>query len=285
MEEQRINIFAEAAPLGPAAQPTQTVISYASIPQRFVALLIDYALIFFPAQFVFWILTKMTDVDLGQLLWLAAGVNVLFILYVAVFSCGGRTTLGKSLVGIAVVNQEETDSIGFFHAFMRAVGYYISAILCMGGFVLAFFDDRKRALHDFLGGSVVINTRPKGTAERLLLNAVGGLLIAALCAFMYYQVFGKGSWVQQAYVSRAQNHLQKMALLEEVHYSLYGYYTNDLLRLSLLSGDPVHFQRDTQKALFNRGFKVGVEKNRFTFAARARDAKHTPVFYASPERK
>lgn len=284
-EEHRINIFAEQPAAVPAAQPAEPKITYASVPERFVALLIDYGVIFLPAQLFFWLLGKTAELDLSALLWLAVAVNVLFVLYMAVFSCGGRVTLGKNLVGIAVVNKDETGAVGFFRALLRAVGYYVSACLCMGGFLLAFFDDRGRALQDFLGGSVVINTRPKGAMERIALKLLGTLFMAGLAGMAYYQVFGKGSWVQQSYVRRAQNHLQKVALLEEVHYALYGYYTNDLLRLSLLSGDPVQFQRDTQKALYNKGFKVGTEKKRYTLAARARDLKHTPVYYASTERK
>lgn len=287
-EEKRINIFAEE-PAAAAARAEQTAqapkIVYASVPERFVALMIDYGVIFLPAQLVFWILGRFVSLDVAGLVWLAVSVNVIFILYEAVFSCGGRATLGKHLVGIAVVNKDVTDSVGFFRALLRAVGYYISAALFMCGFLLAFFDDRRRALHDFLGGSVVIETRPKGRLESVGIKAAGTLLMLAFAGMIYAQVFGKGSLVQQYYVQQAQDHLSKVALLEEVHYAMYGYYTNDLLRLSLLSGDPVQFQRDTQKVLYNKGFRVGVKDNRYLISARAKDVKHTPVYYVPPVKK
>lgn len=287
-EEKRINIFAEEpAPVSAGAEQTAQApkIVYASVPERFVALMIDYGVIFLPAQLVFWILGRFVSLDVTGLVWLAVLINVIFILYVAVFSCGGRTTLGKHLVGIAVVNKDVTDSVGFFRALLRAVGYYISAALFMCGFLLAFFDDRRRALQDFLGGSVVIETRPKGRLESWGIKAAGTLLILAFAGMIYGQIFGKGSLVQQYYVQQAQDHLSKVALLEEVHYAMYGYYTNDLLRLSLLSGDPVQFQRDTQKALYNKGFRVGVQDDRYLISARAKDMKHTPVYYAPPVKK
>ena len=85
------------------------------------------------------------------------------------------------------------------------------------------------------------------------------------------------------YVDRARKHLVNIALLEEAHYTRYGRYTNDLLRLSLLSGDPVQFQRDTQKILSPKGFKIGVNGNRYKLSAVARDAKKTPVYYSPGE--
>ena len=53
--------------------------------------------------------------------------------------------------------------------------------------------------------------------------------------------------MQKRLVLQAKDHLEQIGYLQEVHRTYFGVYTNDLLRLSLLSGDPVQFQRDTQK--------------------------------------
>lgn len=283
MTETRINIMdPQPVSVQPQADETPKVV-YASVTERFVALLIDYGVIFIPGQFVGLAILKILGpyAEMWQIAAVLLGINALFVLYEAIFSSGDRVTLGKSLVGIAVVKQDLSGPISFPRAFMRAVGYYISGALLMCGFLFAFFDDRHRALHDFLGGSVVVQIRHKAWWENLMVRLLGSLLLAGFAWVMYQQCFGGGSVVQQYYVNRAKAQLQNVALLEEAHYARYGYYTNDLLRLSLLSGDPVQFQRDTQKALSPKGFRIGVQKDSYKIMAYAKDTKKTPVYFSS----
>ena len=287
MNENRINIMApeQLAPVQSAQQPEEPRVEYASVAERFVALLIDYGVVFIPLQLVLWVFFKIAGPleSLWLPVWLFAGMNFIFILYETVFSCGDRVTLGKALVGIAVVKADLSGPISFPRAFLRAIGYYISAALLMCGFLLAFFDDRRRALQDRFGGSVVVQVRQRGWGERLLVRFLGTVLLLAFAWIFYQQCFGGGSLTQKTYIRLAEKQLQNIALLEEAHYNRYGYYTNDLLRLSLLSGDPVQFQRDTQKVLYNKGFKIGVQGNSYKISALARDAKHTPVYFAPPQ--
>ena len=283
MTEHRINIMEPETPVvATPKEETQTPkIVYASVAERFVALLIDYGLIFIPGQLVFRLVFKLLkdDFELFHFWVIIGSINVLFILYEAIFSCGDRVTLGKSLVGISVVKQDLEGPISFFRALIRAIGYYISGGLFFCGFLLAFFDDRHRALHDFLGGSVVVQIRQKAGWERLLVRFLGGVLLLCFAWTAYNQYFGGGKLIQQSYVRQAREHLRKIAILEEDHLARYGYYTNDLLRLSLLSGDPVQFQRDTQKVLEPKGFKIGIKDNRYKISAIAKDKEHTRVVY------
>ena len=132
-EEHRINIMEDT----PAVISTddksspQTTLQYASITERFVALLIDYGIIFFPLQFVAWLICKTVGqyLEVWQLIAMIVGMNLVFVLYDTIFSSGGRVTLGKNLVGIAGVNKEKTGPISMPRAFLRALGYYVSAIL------------------------------------------------------------------------------------------------------------------------------------------------------------
>ena len=277
MTENRINIMDTPAPV--AVQPQEPKVVYASVTERFVALLIDYGIIFIPCQFIAWLWLKIykPELELWQYFTFVGSVNGLFILYEAIFSCGDRMSVGKALVGIAVMKKDLSGPISFGRALMRAVGYYISGGLLMGGFMLAFFDDRHRALHDVLGGSVVVQIREKSGLERGLVRGLGSLLLIAFCWTVYTQFFGGGALLDQYYIRHARKHLQKIALLEESHKTRYGYYTNDLLRLSLLSGDPVQFQRDTQAILEPKGFKIGVTKDGYKISAIAKDKKHTRV--------
>ena len=283
MTENRINIMdPQPAPVQPSADETPKVV-YATVTERFVALLIDYGVIFIPGQFIGLAILKILGpyAEMWQIAAVLVGINALFVLYETIFSSGDRVTLGKALVGIAVVKQDLSGPVSFPRAFVRSVGYYISGALLMCGFLFAFFDDRHRALHDFLGGSVVVQIRQKAWWERLLVRFLGAVLLAGFAWTMYQQCFGGGSVVQQYYVNRAKDQLQNVALLEEAHYARYGYYTNDLLRLSLLSGDPVQFQRDTQKVLSPKGFKIGVQKDGYKIMAYAKDVKKTPVYFSN----
>ena len=285
-EEHRINIMEDT----PAVISTddksspQTTLQYASITERFVALLIDYGIIFFPLQFVAWLICKTAGeyLEVWQLIAMIIGMNLIFVLYETIFSSGGRVTLGKNLVGIAVVNKEKTGPISMPRAFLRALGYYVSAILFLGGFVFAFVDDRKRALHDFFGGSVVVQLRERSWWEVWAVRGLGVLLLVLFVLGIYRSLGGR-DWQEQYKVRQARDFLEKVALLEEGHYLRYGYYTNDLLRLTLLSGDPVQFQRDLKKVISTgRGsIKIGVNEKHYKISATAKDKNKTPVYFTN----
>lgn len=279
MEEHRINIM-EDAPAAAAPAEQEEEAKPAGVAERFVALLIDWSIISIPYQFLAAWYVNRSFLSLEQIYCVFAGVNIPFIIYETVFSCGGRSTLGKKLVGIRVVNFQTGEPLGFVGAFVRTIGYYISAALLMCGFLLAMIDTNKRALHDYLSGSIVMQSRSKSWGEKTLLTLTGSVLMIIFCGYFYNQLFGSGSIVQQRLISRAQQQVADIGYLEELHFLQYGYYTNDLLRLSLLSGDPVQFQRDTQDALYNRDFRIGVSQDgTYKIQARAKDSKKTKVFY------
>ena len=285
-EEHRINILGEDIP-GPT-QPKENVqekVAYASIIERFLALLIDYGIIFMPLQLVARIVFDRlpSDTVVDCFIPVIIGINVVFVLYETIFSCGDRVTLGKSLVGIAVMKEDASGPISFGRSFLRAMGYYISAALLGCGFVWALIDDRHRSLHDMLGGSVVVRVRRKSMLEMVALHLVGTLLLAGTCYFLYNNMWGGSRWRETLKVSQAQDFLKNMGLLEEAHKRLYGSYTTDYLRLVLLSGDPVQFQRDMNKKLSNKDFRIGVKDNTYKIVARAKDDRQTVVVYSSPQ--
>ncbi len=284
-QEHHINIMEEApAPVVVNSANQEETLQYASVLERFVALLIDYGIIFFPLQLIVWIVCKMVGqyLEMWQIVAMIVAMNAVFVLYETIFSANGRVTLGKNLVGIGIVNKDKTGPISLPRAFLRAVGYYISAALFFCGFIFAFVDDRKRALHDFLGGSVVVQLRERAWWEVWLVRGIGALLLV-LFVFGLYQSAGGREWQERVKVNDARNFLEKIALLEEGHRIRYGYYTNDLLRLSLLSGDPVQFQRDLKKVLSTgRGsIRIGVKDNHYKISALAKDKNKTPVYFTN----
>ncbi|MBO7237922.1 MAG: RDD family protein [Elusimicrobiaceae bacterium] len=277
-EENRIaNILEEEKPA--QQTPQETGPQAAGVAERFVALLIDGALVLFVYAWLLSFCKGPLFTTQAQMYWVVAGMSIPFILYMTVFSSGGRNTLGKKLVGIRVEDKATGQPLSMGRAFVRAVGYLVSGILLMCGFLLAFIDDKHRALHDFLARSVVVEARHKSWVERTALLVTGVILMTCFGMYLYTQMFGKGSFAQQNLISRAENHLKKIAYLEDVHYKHYGYYTNDLLRLSIMSGDPVQFQRDTHKVLSNKDFRIGVTKDGYKISARAKDKNQTKVYW------
>jgi len=281
-EENRVGNILDDTPIEQQAQikKEQAEPKIASVTERFLALLVDFGVIAnLYGIFVWFVGNHIQFSSIAQIQLLMLGVNIPFVLYMALFSCGGRSTLGKKLVGIQVVDAETAEPLGFVAAFKRSVGYYVSALLLMCGFLLAFIDDKHRALHDYFGHSIVIQSRYKTTGEKLGLMVTGLLLMAGYSFYFYTQLFGSGSYAQKQMIKRAEEHLKKIAYLEDLHYKHYGAYTNDLLRLSILSGDPVQFQRDTQAVLHRKDFYIGVTKERYKLKARAKDNKKTVVYW------
>lgn len=279
-EPYRMNIMQDepAAPAAAAPTPQPAV---AGVLERLVALLIDAGLIFFIYQVFLLVLLRFTSPDLQQLYWWIAGVNVPFVLYETLFTSGGRNTLGRVLVGVRAVRLADGGTLNLAQAFVRAMGYYVSAALLMCGFLLAFIDSQHRALQDYLAGTVVLQARQKSWGEKALLSLTGLVLLLAFGGYFYKQLFGAGSLVQQRMITRAQEHVKKIGYLEEMHRVQFGRYTNDLLRLSILSGDPVQFQRDTQAVLDRKDFRIGVSATGYKIKARAKDVRKTPVYYPS----
>ncbi|MGB9589282.1 MAG: RDD family protein [Candidatus Hydrothermia bacterium] len=85
-----------------------------------------------------------------------AGVIVAYILYVIVPTGKTGMTIGKRIMGIKVVDKEGNPP-GIGKAFLReVVGKLISKIIFGLGFILAAFDNQRRAWHDRIAGTYVI---------------------------------------------------------------------------------------------------------------------------------
>ncbi|MDR0735194.1 MAG: RDD family protein [Elusimicrobiota bacterium] len=251
----------------------------ASVFERAIAFLLDVSLFISLCFWLFYILVKFAGwqpEDAHIQAWFA-GFGVLFILYCALLGCGGRRTLGKALIGIAVVNKDTLQPLGFVKSFLRALGYIVGLITAFGGFALALLNKRRRAVHDFLGGSIVVSTREKSAAESAVVAAMGTALMGMCAFFVYYAFFIAPSAYQKMLVANADKELERIAQVQIYHRVVYGSYTPDIVRLGLISGDPVQFQREIQRNLKRRGFSMGVGRDGFTLKAVAKDKKETEV--------
>ena len=80
---------------------------------------------------------------------------IISILYFAIFWSLVDYTPGKYLLGLRVVRIDGRD-LGFWRSALRAVCYYLSAILLFMGFIWIIFDKKRQGLHDKIAGTVVI---------------------------------------------------------------------------------------------------------------------------------
>lgn len=111
------------------------------------------------------------------------------VYYAAMHASGRQATLGKMAVGIKV-----TDEAGRRISFLRGLGRYfatwISALIMAIGYLMAAFTDRKRALHDMLAGTLVVDqwaftAHPERQRRELGTVTVVVLILLGLLVAMY----------------------------------------------------------------------------------------------------
>jgi len=101
--------------------------------------------------------------------WLAAtlgGVSwivLLLIYFVGFWSAVGRTP-GMRLMHVRVVHGAEAKP-GVLRSFVRAIGLALAIIPCFAGFLPALVDPKRRALPDFLAGTVVLYDEPSSEVD------------------------------------------------------------------------------------------------------------------------
>ena len=78
--------------------------------------------------------------------------------YFTYFHGAAGQTPGKMIFGLKVV-QSTGEQMTFGLAFLRWVGYIISAVVFYFGFVWIAFDAKKQGWHDKIAGTVVIRIR------------------------------------------------------------------------------------------------------------------------------
>jgi uncharacterized RDD family membrane protein YckC/type II secretory pathway pseudopilin PulG len=122
-----------------------------------------------------------------------------WLYYALLESSSRQATLGKMLLGLAVSDLSGA-RIGFGRATGRLFAKFLSGLVLDAGFVMAAFTERKRALHDYLAGTVVERRRPAGVgavvaviAAVLVLGSAGTGILAAIAIpnFMRYQLRAK----------------------------------------------------------------------------------------------
>ncbi|MDQ3179992.1 MAG: RDD family protein [Acidobacteriota bacterium] len=153
-------------------------LKFASVWKRMIAFAIDIFIVvaLFSLLIVFfnWVLqlpveyslfegrgmsVKMTDYVKENFVKLVviyslAKLSVIVPYFACLESSRRQATLGKMLLGIEV-GDFEGKRISFGKALLRFFGRLISGQILLIGYLMAFFTEKKQALHDFLAGTFV----------------------------------------------------------------------------------------------------------------------------------
>ncbi|WP_424244916.1 putative RDD family membrane protein YckC [Elusimicrobium posterum] len=265
----------------PQMQAPQKEVELASVPERLFAFIIDYIPFYLLTVATAWYLTNTETYfgfSLKQIYMVIFSSQFLFLIYAVIFTCGSRRTVGKWLMGIRVVTAGG-EKVTLIQAVARAIGYGLELMTALVGFAIAVVTPKKRAVHDFMAGTVVIREREKTQAEQLVITVMGALLMGLLVSGGVYISKNYTPGSQQRIIFNAKDQLSKVAYLQELHKKKYGSYTQNLSRLAIISGDPVQFQRDMQRNLRRRGFQMGISETDYKIVGVAKDHKKTVVSF------
>jgi uncharacterized RDD family membrane protein YckC len=169
------------------AQDTQ----YGGFWARFVALVLDNAIVFFILLAVLlsmgaaMVAVGMDDL-MGVLAWLVMGL-VSFLYWPVLESSRWQATFGKRIMGLEVTDLDG-NRIGFLRAFLRSIAKVISGVPFGIGFLIAAFTARKQALHDIIVKTLVVRTGPSHLWKVILALILGMVLMVASAAGLFYYV-------------------------------------------------------------------------------------------------
>lgn len=132
--------------------------NYAGFGSRFVAHIIDGAILSVGLGILSWITGIQFNSGIVEIIYSPGGWLSFFLVmaYFIYFESGPKqATIGKSIMGLKVVKQNGTKMTSG-DAFVRYLGKMVSAIIFMIGFIMVFFDDQKKSLHDRIASTFVI---------------------------------------------------------------------------------------------------------------------------------
>lgn len=253
----------------------------AEFAERGLAFAVDVALFAAIRQ----VILKAVDPDLparlnekGFLVTIA--LAALFLVYQAFFSCEGRVTAGKRLLGLRVTDGAD-EPLDLGRAVMRALGYIPSSFLSLG-FFWSLVDSHGRAWHDLTAGSRVVSDRPVGRVRGPVLRAAAGLAIALFALGVGWNGIWEPRYLKLMTVARAKAGFNEVKILQTSYHQRNGRYAGSLFALAEVSIDPTGFLRDMAALYDLKAVRVQADQDRWAIAARARDVDSTLVAAHGP---
>lgn len=270
----------EITPLSGFASPDSVELRPAKINDRFIAYLFDTMP--FVAGYYFSLIVLMAKMPqlTGLSVKLAGAWTGAYCLYHFVGSVSGGT-LGKRLLGVQVVDREGNPP-GAARSLVRALGNALSTPLCNFGYLVALFHPESRALHDILAGTLVVESRPKTSAESGLLFLIATSSVIAMFGGSFYLTLTQPTPTDLRAIAKAREGLSIMASIQEAYKASHQTYTESLADLAAASGDVEQFKAAMEE-LFDPGlFEIKAGNKRYRITAAAKDRKKTRVTIEGP---
>jgi uncharacterized RDD family membrane protein YckC len=160
--DSRFSLGARRSPASP----------FAGVTSRGVALVVDAfaivagtAVVGGAASLVAAVVGGVRPEWLAQTLLSLATVAIAVGYFVVFWQTAGQTP-GMRLMGVRVLSTRHDGRLTGWQAILRTIGLALAIIPCFLGFLPALFDSRRRALPDYLAGTVVVYDDPSQTAVR-----------------------------------------------------------------------------------------------------------------------
>lgn len=134
----------------------------ASIGSRFIAFVIDELILSLILITIYWssiAKTGGTFLEISVLMQTTLFLPYIFlrVVYHTFFVWYYGATAGKMIVKIRVIDANHWGNVNLFSSFLRAVGRVLSELFFYAGFIISFFNDGKKTLHDIIGRTLVVN--------------------------------------------------------------------------------------------------------------------------------
>ena len=253
----------------------------AGFAERSLAFAADFAL--FAGVWV--LVLRALDPDLPVLLnekgtVVIAFLVAFFIIYQAIFSCDGRVTAGKRLLGLRVAGADG-EPLDFGRSVSRAFAQLPSSFMTLGYF-WALIDPKGRAWHDLAAGSSVVTDRPAGGARAAAVSLSGGVLVIAFALAAGWNGIWEPRYLKLMTVAHAQASLVEVKTLQASYHLRNGHYAGSLYALAETSVDPRGFLRDMATLYDVNSFRFKADKSSYVVVTRAKDVDATLVAISGP---
>lgn len=200
--------------------------AYGGFWVRLVALMLDYAIVFFILLAVaLGMAVVVTTVGMEGLMGRVANLVVIvlpFLYWPVLESSSWQATVGKRIMGLQVTDADG-GRLSFLHALMRMLAKIVSSIPFGLGYVVAAFTARKQALHDLIVKTLVVRSGPSHLWKIVLALIVGlALMVASAVGVFHYvltPMFKKtfGAPVLEAMTEAPERKILHNMFLSKIH--------------------------------------------------------------------
>lgn len=124
----------------------EVAMNYAGFWRRFAASIID--------GIIWGLITGILMAIFDTASWLGIPISIIYV--IGFWTWRGQTP-GKMAMGVKIVKTDGSP-IGIGRALLRYVGYWVSTIIILIGYLMIAWDSKQQGLHDKIAGTYVVNT-------------------------------------------------------------------------------------------------------------------------------